>query len=228
MKFLAFDAEVKFLDESAGKIEGYASVFNLIDQGGDTVLPGAFKDTIKRNAKTGIPMLYQHNPYDQIGQWTGMSEDDKGLRVTGELGLGMNNPSAEKTYGLMKKGWMKGLSIGYRTVNAGIDKATGARQLKTVDLYEISPVTFPMQREAGITNVKGEYAFDSEFDERKIERALRDAGLSNKDAKIGVAVFKKMAFRDGTLAADELRDASSDAFKDMLMSLRKATAEIGA
>lgn len=214
---LDFAAELKFTDETQGQIEGYASMFGLVDQGGETVMPGAFKDTIARNKKSGLPMLWSHDSRQPIGLWTSMAEDEKGLKVNGELVLGVQK--ADEAYKLMKRGALKGLSIGFRTINAGVDKTTGARQLKTIDLFEISPVTMPMQREAGITRVKGEYAFDSEFDERKIERALRDEGLSSKDAKISIALFKKWAIRDGSQPGADLRDASAD----VLMALRKAT-----
>jgi phage head maturation protease len=48
-------------------------------------------------------------------------------------------------------GAVKGLSIGYRTLDYEIDRTTGARKLKKVDLWEISPVTFAMLPEAQIS-----------------------------------------------------------------------------
>lgn len=220
---LDFAAEVKFANEELGRIEGYASVFGLVDQGGDMVQHGAFKDTIKRAQKSGLPMLYQHDRYQPIGIWTSLVEDEKGLKVQGELVLGVK--AADETYALVKKGAIRGLSIGFRTVNAGLDKETGARVLKTIDLYEISPVLFPMQREASITKVKGGNVLDlPSLDEREFERALRDEGLSAREAKIAISVTKRQVHRDDVRPGPGSRDASADALKEMLMSLRKGTA----
>ena len=45
---------------------------------------------------------------------------------------------------LMRAGAVDGLSIGYRTVKAEANRATGGRLLLEVDLWEVSLVTFPM------------------------------------------------------------------------------------
>ena len=69
---LAFPCEFKFSDEGTGTVEGYASVFNLLDRGGDIVLPGAYKASLAswRKRKSAVPMLWQHDPYEPIGIWT--------------------------------------------------------------------------------------------------------------------------------------------------------------
>ena len=47
------------------------------------------------------------------------------------------------------------MSIGYGTKDSSIDQVkTGIRQLKELDLWEVSLVTFPMNEAAGITRVK--------------------------------------------------------------------------
>jgi hypothetical protein len=53
MDRLAFDCEVKLAGDGdkQGTVEGYASVFNLMDRGGDIVMPGAFKATPGRLAE---------------------------------------------------------------------------------------------------------------------------------------------------------------------------------
>lgn len=217
MDRLDFDCEFKLLDptsDAAGTIEGYASVFNVMDDGGDIVIPGAFKATLAdwKKRKSLPAMLWQHDTAQPIGLWTEMAEDDKGLKVKGNLILGV--PQADTARTLILGGAVKGLSMGFRTRDYEIDRNTGARQLKKVDLYEISPVTIPMLREAQVTSVKGLGASD-----REIEQALRDGGLSIKDAKIGVSIVKKMALRDGGQHEHTPRDAGAT---DVLLAMRRA------
>ena len=48
------DCEIK-LDEKQGVFSGYASVFNGVDSYGDTILPGAYKNTLKQ---FGMPKMF--------------------------------------------------------------------------------------------------------------------------------------------------------------------------
>ncbi len=211
---LDFACEFKLAgdEKAAGTIEGYASVFGLMDQGGDIVMPGAFKATMAdwRKRKSLPPMLWQHNPSTPIGVWTDLAEDEKGLKVTGELILDV--PLAASTHALLKRQAVSGLSIGYRSRKDEIDRSTGARRLFQVELWEISLVTIPMLREAQISQVKG-------FDPRELEAALRDeGGLSNRDAKAAVAILRKSLSRDAEEPEARLRDG----VRDVLLSARKA------
>lgn len=210
MDHLDFDCELKFADDT-GIVEGYASVFGLLDRGGDIMMPGAFKATLAdwRRKKSLPPMLWQHRPEMPIGVWTDLTEDEKGLKASGQLI--MEVPQAAVCRALIKGGAVKGLSIGYRTIDADIDRTTGARHLKKVDLWEISPVTFAMLPEAQITGVKG-------FDDRSLEQAFRDEGLSIREAKLAVSVVRKQVLRD----EGQTEPAFRDGMKDALMSLRKA------
>lgn len=156
-----------------GEFEGYASKFGDRDQGGDVVIKGAFSNSLKkRKGAAGVKMLWQHDPGSPIGVWDEISEDAKGLKVRGRL-LVSAVQKARETHELMKAGVIDGLSIGYRTIKALRDDATGFRQLKELDLWEISLVTFPMLPSATVTSVKGDW------DKRTVERVLRDAGMPN-------------------------------------------------
>lgn len=219
MDHLDFDLEIKLADDGAeGTIEGYGSVFGLLDRGGDIVEPGAFKASLAewRKRKQLPSMLWQHDSSSPVGVWTEMVEDDKGLKVKGELILDV--PQAAVARALMKRGAVKGLSIGYRTKEAEVDRVTGARRLKKVDLWELSLVTIPMLPEAQITGVKGD------FEPGAWERAFRDEGLSIREAKLATSVARKLACRDGGRREPESRDGAAD----VLLSLRKATAALRA
>lgn len=154
-----------------GVFEGYASKFGDRDQGGDTVLKGAFSNSLRQRKLKTVKMLWQHDPSYPIGVWEEMSEDATGLHVKGRLLTSIQK--AKETYELMKAGIIDGLSIGYRTIKATRDDAQGTRQLKELDLWEISLVTFPMLQSATVTSVKGGW------NKRDVERVLRDAGMPN-------------------------------------------------
>lgn len=75
---------LKFSNDAA-TFEGYASLFNVPDQGGDIVLPGAFRDTLRAKGARNIRLLFQHRPDEPIGVWEEIREDARGLYVRGRL-----------------------------------------------------------------------------------------------------------------------------------------------
>lgn len=193
--------ETKFLNlewkaADGGMIEGYGSVFDTVDQGGDIVAPGAFSNSLKSGRK--VKMLMQHDPFDVIGVWDALEEDANGLRVKGRL-LTAVQKGAE-AYELVKAGAIDGLSIGYRTVKS-MDRG-GKRVIKEAELWEVSLVTFPMNELARVDAVKA-----AEMSERELERMLtRDAGLSRSVAQRLMAggYDAVKAMRDAGDGADEL------------------------
>ncbi|MDP1627500.1 HK97 family phage prohead protease [Parvibaculum sp.] len=160
-----------------GTFEGYASLFGAEDLGRDVVMPGAFRKSLLKRGPKGVKLLYQHEPNEVIGIWTGIAEDHEGLFVRGQLLQDVSR--AREVLALMRAGAVDGLSIGYRVVKAEADRATGARRLIEVDLWEISVVTFPMLPEARVRAVKGARPTTREF-ERWL---MRDAGLSRTEAR---------------------------------------------
>lgn len=119
-----------------GVFEGYASLFGVMDTSGDIVAPGAFTTTLKRRGPTGVKMLWQHQTDEPIGVWSEIVEDARGLKVTGRLDLSVAR--AREALSLIRSGALDGLSIGFRTLRAANDRATGARRLLEVDLWEMS------------------------------------------------------------------------------------------
>ncbi len=168
--------QLKFSGD-AGTFEGYASTFDVIDQGGDIVVKGAYAKTLTERGARGIKLLFDHNPSQPIGMWEELREDDVGLYARGRLLLDV--PKAAEVYTLMRAGAVDGLSIGYRVVNSARDTTQGARLLQEVDLREISVVTFPMNETSLIAWVKGTLPT-----EREMERWLtQDAGFSRSQAR---------------------------------------------
>lgn len=180
-------AQLKFDDERKGYFSGYASTFNGVDTYGDTVLPGAYKSTLENRQR---PVALRWNHYGPvIGKWIHMEEDQKGLFVEGELTPG--HSVAEDAHALMKHGAVTGLSIGYR-VKKFEETGEGRRNLKEIDLVEISVVESPADLGAQIANIKS--AIDEAESLKDIERLLRDAsGFSRADATALVSRIKSLA-----------------------------------
>lgn len=181
-KFLDLDLERIAAD---GTFSGYASLFDRVDLGRDIVERGAFAKSLRTRGAAGIRMLFQHDPNEPIGAWTELREDERGLFVRGRLENGVAR--AREVLSLMKSGALDGLSIGFRTVRARTEKATGIRRIFEADLWEISVVTFPMQPGARVEKIKswdgGRLPTTREF-----ERWLtRDAGLARSDARAVIA-----------------------------------------
>ena len=134
--------------DAGGRFAGYASVFNSVDDGGDIVLPGAFRASLQRRGHEGIRLLFQHDPKEPVGIWERVAEDGFGLWVEGQLVAGV--PRADALKRLIATRAIDGLSIGFRTVKAKREPASGRRRISEIDLWEISIVTFPMLASARI------------------------------------------------------------------------------
>ncbi|MCK2057114.1 HK97 family phage prohead protease [Methylobacterium sp. 37f] len=131
-----------------GHFTGYASLFGVPDLGRDVVAPGAFAQSLAARGVAGVRMLWQHDPAEPVRRWLSLREDARGLRVAGQLNLGVQR--ARELDALLRDGSLDGLSIGFRTLRARPERG-GNRRLEAIDLWEISLVTFPLQAGARIT-----------------------------------------------------------------------------
>ena len=138
----------------SGVFSGYASIFHQRDGGGDIVMPGAFHTSLMRRPAEDIRMLFQHDPAEPIGTWIEVRETPRGLYVLGRLN--QNVQRGRELLALLESNGIDGLSIGFKTVAARKDKATAARLLTQIDLWEISLVTFPMLEAARVSAVKSD------------------------------------------------------------------------
>jgi HK97 family phage prohead protease len=142
-----FNFRIKGGVSDSGTFTGLAAVFGNTDLGGDSIIPGAFARTLQ--ASKQFPLLWQHNSDEPIGT-VQCVETSQGLQVNGALLLKV--PQAATAYELLKAGVLRGLSIGYTTIQESFED--GVRLLKELKLYEASIVTFPMNESAMITSVK--------------------------------------------------------------------------
>lgn len=123
------------------RIAGYAAVFGRPDSGGDVIRAGAFAGSLKRIG--AVPLLWQHKG-QPIGMIEHLSEDRRGLRVIASV----RDSRVRKMLG----GGLRGLSFGYQVREASA--AGGLRELKALDLVEVSLVARPMQRLARVHAVE--------------------------------------------------------------------------
>lgn len=133
--------------DADGRFAGYASVFSELDDGGDIVMPGAFRRSLSRRGRAAVRMLFQHDPKEPVGLWERIAEDGFGLWAEGRLVPGVGR--ADELRRLIGTRAIDGLSIGFRTVRATRDRG-GHRRIHEIDLWEISIVTFPMMAGARI------------------------------------------------------------------------------
>lgn len=190
MKTKHFDVgfEIKAVNAD-GTVEGYGSVFGVRDNYDDVIAKGAFIQSLKDHKAAGTmpAMLWQHDADKPIGIWTEMVEDEKGLRIKGQLA--METVKGKEAHALLKMGAINGLSIGFMSKQWAYDRETEVRTLTAIDLWEVSLVTFPANEKARVTNVK---SADEMATPKDAEKALRDAGFSKSDATAFVSRVMRM------------------------------------
>lgn len=210
MERKAIDVQIKASGDE-GVIEGYGSVFNIRDMGGDIVEAGAFADTLK---STRPKMLWQHDMAAPIGRWDEYREDESGLYMRGTIAT--KSTQGRDAYELVKAGAIEGLSIGYIVRDYDMDGDT--RRLKRVDLIETSLVTMPMNPAAMVTGVKN-------ADVRDIEAAFRQLGFSRSEAKaMAGAAWKRRndVLREADVAIPEDDQREVDELKAKILETLKS------
>lgn len=168
----AFPLSIKILND-AGHIEGLAAAFGNVDLGGDRIIPGAFAKTLASRSDP-IPMLLHHDLKRPIGRWDRLVETPEGLEAKGRITL--DTRDGQEAYALARDGALRGLSIGYRAIDA--KNAADARNLHELDLHEVSLVTVPMNPKAQLSAIK------SITNIRDLEELLRAGGFSGRKAKV--------------------------------------------
>jgi hypothetical protein len=198
VEYITVPLELKSLE--ANQFEGYGSTFGNIDYGGDAVMKGAFAESLDRWKTEGeMPqMFWMHQPHQIPGKWLDMYEDSKGLKVKGEL---LPTTIGNDVQILMKAKAVRAMSIGFSIDSANdIEYRDGVRMLKRINLWEVSPVSMPMNPKARINAVKsmlhakGMSIVDFK---RNLEGWFREQGLSKTQA---------VAYASRALAPDDISE----------------------
>lgn len=187
MEHKQFDAIITAIDEPQGIVKAVFSVFGNVDYGGDRIHAGAFAKTFAERG-TKVLILDNHNSYstgDVIAKVVGLREltreqlpselQMKYPEATGGAELTAkfepdNNVDAKSAAAFfrLKNGWIGEWSFGYDALDFDFEagdvggKSTTVRNLRTVKLYEVSPVLWGMNGATMTTDAKADYTVDAQ------------------------------------------------------------------
>jgi HK97 family phage prohead protease/HK97 family phage major capsid protein len=138
---------IKSVDEDKRRIEGIAS----------TPAPDRYNDVVEPRGiefKLPLPLLYQHRASEPIGTVEKARVTDEGMAITAQIAPAGIHADIDKAWAYIKNGLVRGLSIGFRSLEESYDRETGGFHFIRTELMEISAVTIPANAEATITAVK--------------------------------------------------------------------------
>jgi len=131
------------------KLVGYAAVFDSPSEPLpwiEYVRRGAFTKTLNDGADVRLLIDHEGIPLARSKSGTlQMVEDERGLRV--EADLDPMNPDAQRVLSAMRRGDMTQMSFAFRTIKDSWNRDRSMRELKEVQLYDVSIVTFPAYEE---------------------------------------------------------------------------------
>jgi HK97 family phage prohead protease len=172
--------EWKTVSGGSGELEGYVSVFGNVDQGGDVVLPGAFKKTLAdwRGSKQPLPLIADHDLSTDgvIGSVREAKEDPVGLWVRAGFS---STAKAQDIRIKMIEGHLKGMSFTYEAVKHYMGQMAGksARFLQELRLFEATVTPFPMNTLA-LASAKADHGNISTPDAADLDAAARRYAVS--------------------------------------------------
>jgi HK97 family phage prohead protease len=156
-----------------GEFAGYGNVVNVVDDGGDKVLSGAFNDALPRFLKEGF-VSWGHDWNDPVAMPVEAYEDQKGLFLRAQFhGTPRGQEARQIVQERAKVGLAMGLSIGYEVGKAtptsyGRDIASFNR------IFEVALAMVPMNGLSNVTAIKGSLGSGLPFAER-LELVLAEA-----------------------------------------------------
>lgn len=177
MEYKAFPFKLKETnsDEDYFYFNGYAAIFNNIDRGREKIFQGTFKESLM---SIPVKILWQHDMSQPLGIPEKIEEDSKGLFVRGKMPKD-DSLVRDRVIPQMKVGSVDSLSIGYKVITHFSEKTEKDGLIWNItkaNLYEISPVSIPMNPEARITALKTVTGF------RNLSLAARNQKWSRKIA----------------------------------------------
>jgi HK97 family phage prohead protease len=225
---------------STGKIEATVTTWGA-REGADgrrfNYQPEGFMQWAEEFSNSGrpLPMFVNHDADAiPVGEWTAFEFDDTGMKAEGRLF--MNTTMGSDLYKVMQESpqMFGGVSVGayaeeYQMVNAEgePDQSDEAYfQITKGGLREVSVVMYPNNPMAEVSKLEY-FRPDGTADLKILEQALREVGLSKKDAVVSASVFKKvLELRDAIPApieiAPDLSDSNVDATEAEILAALEA------
>ena len=139
--------------DGKGFLEGYASVYGVVDRQNERTMPGAFESALKSPRR--LKLLWQHKFEQPIGKITKLWEDERGLRFRAKLNL--KTDWGRNAYEALLADDVNANSIGYQLITGKSAVADdGVTDLNAVELHEISVVSFPSNEAATVDGIKSD------------------------------------------------------------------------
>jgi len=128
---------------------GYAALFDSPSEPMpfiEYVKRGAFSKTLNDGADVRLLIDHEGVPLARTKSGTmRLMEDERGLAV--EADLDPMNPDAARVISAMKRGDLSQMSFAFRTIKDSWSDDRSTRELREVQLYDVSVVTFPAYEE---------------------------------------------------------------------------------
>jgi HK97 family phage prohead protease len=128
---------------------GYAALFDSPSEPMpfiEYVKRGAFSKTLNDGADVRLLINHEGVPLARSKSGTlALEEDERGLRV--EADLDPMNPDSARILSAMKRGDISQMSFAFRTIKDFFNADRSVRELREVQLFDVSLVTFPAYEE---------------------------------------------------------------------------------
>lgn len=199
--------------------------------------PEGFMSWAKEFSEAGRPLpMFVNHAADAIpvGEWTMFEFDEDGMTASGRLYT--NTTAGSDLYKVMMESpnMFGGVSVGaYANEFAMVDAdgeacddyEEGYFQITNGGLREVSVVMYPNNPKAEVSKLEF-FRPDGSADLKILEKALRDAGLSKKDAVAAASTFKRvLEQRDAVPApietAPSQSESDAEATKELLAALEQ-------
>lgn len=138
---------IKSVDDEERIIEGIAT----------TPTPDRANDVVELSGidyKLPLPFLLQHNSREPIGNVIDAKVVKDEMRVRIKMASAGVAAYIDEAWAVIKAGLVRGLSIGFRSIEEAFNKETGGFRFIKTEWIELSAVTVPMNAEATILSVK--------------------------------------------------------------------------
>lgn len=209
--------QVKVEEKDGGSIIGYASTFDRVpDAYGDVIAPGAFADSLKSWEESGlpIPFLFGHrtdDPFMNIGAVTKAEEDERGLKF--EAQFDPESETAQYCRKLALEGRIHQFSFAFEILDAApveLENGETVRELRKLNLFEISLVPIPANSFATVEDVKQAESNEkdgADDDLAEIREQIEDLALEVTTLKLKIAELEQQ--QGDTEEEGDLAEASA-------------------
>lgn len=138
---------IKSVNDEQRIIKGLASTPST-DRTGDIVEPKGATFSLP------FPLLSQHDHSSPIGEVTSAIVTDKGIEIEAVIPKNSGLGYVDKAWLQIKSGLVRGLSIGFRALEAVPTKNKKGVHFTKYEIIELSAVTIPANQDASILSIK--------------------------------------------------------------------------